>query len=319
MLKNDTVRDESNLQTRKDAMSKHCDGLIAALLKGDDEVFAEYIRLAGVGFYNYSFGNTMLIAWQRPESRLTTALGRLNTLAKAQGHKGRKTKRGVKYVYPVKNSTAAFVWGATTRYITVKTVDEETGEETEERKPVRQWIPVPVYSAEEVAYCDTGEPFEIPHHRRDLGTDTQPLYEAMLEVAQQSGVEVLETKIGGGASGWCGTSLSGHTTVAVDVRDAVGRRVATLAHELAHARLSHNTQHDTTTKKQREAEAEVAAGIILGQFGFDLTAASAGYLRTHGATPDDVKASLKRISEVLPELLREIEEELNDEDEAQVA
>ena len=65
-------------------------------------------------------------------------------------------------------------------------------------------------------------------------------------------------------------------------------------HEFAHELLEHKANHETTTKQQRELEAESVAYAVLAHFRMKLP--SEFYLSSYGITSEMLTAALQTIS-----------------------
>lgn len=298
--------------TRKEEMRNFGKRVEEALLNGDDELFTRYLKLAATAGYKYSPANTFLIMIQKPTSRLVLSLSRAHKLAEAEGHKGwKKTgKYGdyTEYVHPAKDSKAAFVWCPRTFN---KTEKDANGED--QTVSGVYFVPGDVWAIEDLVCFDTKQSPECPDFVPDLD-NAEDLYDALCAVALDRGLTPKEEAIGGGARGF----LSG-TNVTVDLRDSVGKKCAVMAHELSHGVLGHWEAKDETPQRLLEAEAELSAAIVLACFGYDVVSASAFYLRSYKVTPEDLRASLKRIQKTAEDVADAVKAKLDERVTAEVA
>jgi hypothetical protein len=82
-----------------------------------------------------------------------------------------------------------------------------------------------------------------------------------------------------------------------------------LAHEYAHEVLRHANQRGTTTKQQRELEAESVAYVIMSHFG--CTMPSGVYLASYKITAEMFTQSLQAINKASKIIIEAIEKEAN--------
>ena len=254
----------------------------------DDTLFNRYVTLIR-SVHPYSLRNKLLIAWQAPDSRLVASKTAFDTIAKEQGHDG------VKFGKPPKTWKQHIIFRKGSQHIGIlrreiykrKVEDPETGDVDEVSGT---WYPTAqVWAAEDIVYCDTKEPFEVPdfvHEVDDVGA-----YEKLLTLAATEGIVVEHTNVAAGNSMTRGTSSGG--TIRLQAGDPPGKLLPVLVHELAHEFMHHNGD-ERPPKDMVEAEAEATCAVVLRWLGQD-TRAQSGYLRQWGATPDMVLASMGRI------------------------
>ena len=272
-----------------------------------DKVIAEFLRLDRL-FWRYSFGNTALIAMQAPASRRVASLRRFDKLAKEQGHKAEKWGRE-KYpqaVSPRAGTHAIWIWVPKQFKKTVE------GEDGPEEVKGTFFGPGQVWAVEELAFRDTGKPCHedpnflpdfIPNHGEQVG----PYHEALRLWAEGEGIAVEQGFTGDAA----GISYGGR--IVERVGTPVGKRFATLVHEVGHE-LLHYKEDRPEERRVREVEAEAVAMCVCEYFGLSQAEHSAAYLRNHGATPKDVIDSLSRIFNTAKRIVDAIEKGTEEEE-----
>lgn len=300
-----TLQDRDNRETQ---MRQHVK-TVAEAITGDlsgDAIFEQYLRIRQF-VHRYSIGNLMLMHWQAPDSRCVASRTAFSKIAEEQGHEGRTrtskakgrkpAKSWEEFVFVAGGSKAVWIWGAPkpcTR--TRKVADPETGEETEQPYTFNRFFPVDVYQVEDLRYCDTGEPFEMPTLPTNAVHD-EGLFDALLAFAASKGITVEQEGLGGAA----GVSKVG--AIGLQKGDPFFLQVSPLVHELAHELLHDlHSRLDEGSRKLHEGEAEATAAVVLGFLGFDVSL-SAAYLRNWKVEPQDVLDSMERIAKVAGEVV----------------
>lgn len=304
-----TLQDKDSRETQ---MRNHVKTVAEAItddLSGD-ALFEQYLKIRQ-HVHRYSIGNLMLMAWQAPDSRCVASRTAFSKIAEEQGHEGRtrtakaKGKRPAKsweeFVFVASGSRAVWIWGAPKPCTcTRKVTDPDTGEEIEQPHTFNRFFPVDVYQVEDLRYCDTGEPFEMPTLPTNAVHD-EGLFDAILAFAASKGITVEQESLGGAA----GVSKVG--AIGLQKGDPFFLQVSPLVHELAHE-LLHDLQSrlDEGSRKLQEGEAEATAAVVLGFLGFDVSL-SAAYLRNHRVKSEDVLSSMQRIADTAGEIVDFVE------------
>jgi DNA polymerase III sliding clamp (beta) subunit (PCNA family) len=265
---------ETRKEEVKRALGDFCDAIAAGV---GDATFDAFLAYAA-RFHRYSWRNTLLIMFQRPEATFVAGYHRWRDL-------GRSVKRGAKAVWIL----------APTRFQKTVTTDEGDTEEVE----ALFFRPVPVF-----ADVDTEGDGPLPNFRPDLA-ETGSLLPALHKVAGSWGVPVLRQACAG--NGW---SDGRQVNLAPGIPDGVA--VQTLTHELAHHLLKHRDLADKHEGDRRlfEGEAEAVKVVVLRHFGVDTSSNGAAYLRAHGASADVVKRSAHRIVQTAKQVIEALEEAL---------
>jgi antirestriction protein ArdC len=234
-----------------------------------DATFDHYVSWMGQLYGSrYSFGNTCLILSQLPQSRIVAGYKRWGSL----GRQVRYGSRGAAIIVPLQGKP-------------IEEYDPLT-EEVVTHRPVRHFGVAHVF---DVSQTD-GPP--VPNFRIDLGQQAGVLLEAALSVARERGIEVEFAPIFGGANG-----MSKGGQIIVSSAIPVGIQAQTIFHELAHEQLHPLEVRTQDTKALHEAEADAVACVVTRHFGYDcVTNNAAAYVRNHGASAQDILASLDRIT-----------------------
>jgi hypothetical protein len=286
------VKTVSDTQRQRLAeLRRHADDFIRSITDdhSGDEAFSRACRLAELA-HPYSFGNLHLIEWQTGgDSALVCGKGAFDRMAREQGHEprtfGPSGKSWTQAVILRRGAKAVWILAPCSWLKAV--TEEDTGEEIE--VPVRHFRACPVYRAEDVLYCDSGEPFEVPTLLGNVATGADELMHALTAFAGAKGIAVRRTSsLRAGNDGVSYGSL-------VEVRGGdVAAAVHPLMHEVSHSLLHFGDDRREGERRLHEGEAESATATVLRFLGYE-TSLSASYLRNHRCQPDEVSRSLTRI------------------------
>jgi antirestriction protein ArdC len=204
-------------------------------------------------FHRYSFGNTLLIALQRPDA---TQVAGFHAWLRLSRHV-RKGEKGIAIIAPVVRRT--------------RVKDEATGDETVITGAPSAFRIAHVF---DLAQTDGADLPAVPVHKLE-GDDTDGLYARLLAVAHSLGFTVEEDYLENGVNGDCNHS---EARIRVEVRNDPQQQVKTLAHELAHAIL--HGDRANLVRERAELEAESVAYVVCRELGIDSSAYSFGYVAT---------------------------------------
>jgi antirestriction protein ArdC len=245
------------------------EGAVRALLSSDGWQAWAQTRAT---FHDYSMGNCMLIALQRPDATRVAGFRAWQQL----GRQVRKGERAIRIMAPM----------------SVKDRDEQ-GEETGER--VTFFRAVPVF---DIAQTDGDELPEPP--REPITGDSHERYiEPLKDLARSMGIAVYEYEPTSEAQGFY--DPKGARIVITD-RLAPNGKVRTLIHELAHA---HGILYSDYPRADAEVIVETAAYIVCGALGLDTSGESVPYvagwgeandleaIRKHAQTVDEIAGKLE--------------------------
>lgn len=216
-------------------------------------------------FHSYSFGNVLLIVFQRPDA---TRVAGFHTWRKLN----RTVRRGEKALWimaPMASKVASSIEGG--------------GDDEIDGRAVWGFRPVPVF---DISQTD-GQ--ELPTVCRRLhGDDPDGCYARLADVARSCGFTVKDHQFASGTNGDCN-----HRTrcIRVESRNALAQRVKTLAHELAHAVL-----HEQAGERAvAELEAESTAYVVCQSLGIDTSDYSFGYVATWAGGGDRAAACIRAV------------------------
>lgn len=249
-----------------------------ALAEGKSDTLKQYLATMAK-FYHYSFGNQLLIAFQKPDA---THVAGFNAWKKFNRFV-RKGERGIVILAPI------------TRV--VGTVEEHRTDGTTDTKELRRMVNVkPVYVFD-ISQTD-GEP--LPNFAQVNGDPSNHI--AMLkEVIAAKGIELTYADNLGGA---LGTSSGGRIAVLNGQEPA--REFSVLVHELAHELLHRGDRREQTTRKIRETEAEAVAFVVCQAVGLDCSTASSDYIQLYRGDQDTLAESLDYIRNIASEIIAAI-------------
>lgn len=254
-----------------DVIAEGIKALTAQLEAGNSAALTMYLGTMG-RFHNYSFGNVMAIAMQRPDAVRVAGFHTWKSL-------GRNVKKGEKAIHILAPMVG-------------KGKDEETGED---KARVFGFRGVCVFDISQT------EGKDLPEFAKVAGNAGDSLSKLM-RFAADSGIKVEFVDDLGGAEG---VSLGGTIKLLSGKNDA--EQFAVLTHELAHELLHKQDRKNAGGKDRRELEAEAVAFIVGNAIGLDMNTASADYIKLYSGNADALTESLDGISKAAKIILAAIE------------
>jgi antirestriction protein ArdC len=202
-------------------------------------------------FHRYSWGNTLLIAAQRPDATRVAGFHAWLRL----GRHVRKGEHGIAILAPVVPR--------------LRVVDGDSGDE--------RWVAGRPHAFRATHVFDVsqtdGEELALPPVSRLEGSDPKDWYTQLRDVAHSLEFTVEEDYLPDDVNGDCNHALR---RIRIEVRNGQRQQVKTLAHELAHAIL--HADRAELTRERCELEAESVAFIVCAGLGLDTSEYSFGYL-----------------------------------------
>jgi antirestriction protein ArdC len=261
------------LNTHKDVISEGIKALAAQLAAGNSEALTTYLGTMAK-FHNYSFGNVMAIAMQKPEAVRVAGFHAWKEL----GRNVKKGEKGIRILAPM--------------------IGKKAEAEAGQAEPSTR-----VYGFRGVYVFDISqtEGKELPSFAKVSGEAGRTL-EALLKFAADSSIEVEFSADLGGAEG---VSLNGKIKLLAGKSDA--EFVAVLTHELAHELLHKQDRKNTGGRDKRELEAEAVAFIVARAIGLETSTASADYIRLYNGNAESLTESLDSISKAAKLILAGID------------
>jgi antirestriction protein ArdC len=221
-------------------------------------------------FHDYSMGNCMLIAMQRPDATQVAGFKAWQEL----GRQVRKGERGIRILAPM----------------VVKDRDSEDDDATR--------VLFRCVSVFDVSQTD-GEPLPEPPREPITGDSHERYIEPLKDLARSMGVAVYEYEPTSAAQGFYDEKGA---RIVISTELAPNGKVRTLVHELAHA---HGVTYKDYSRGEAEVIAETAATIVCGSLGLDTSGESIPYIAGWGEDGD--LDAIKAHAETVDTIARSIE------------
>ena len=255
-------------QTAKEIIAENVNSLIEQLEAGHSDALTAYLD-AMSRFHNYSFGNILEIARQRPDATRVAGLYAWNQL----GRKVKKGEKGIRILAPI---------------IGIKRKRDEEAEEVIAKQNTRVLVGFRNAYVFDVSQTDGTE---LPTMREMRGTVGENR-DRILSFIKEQGIELVFTEKIAPA---LGISYGGRIAILPGQSEA--EEFSTLVHELAHEMLHKADRRTTTTKVVKETEAEAIAFVIGKAVGLDTGSASADYINLYHGNASLLIESLEVIQQ----------------------
>jgi hypothetical protein len=266
-------------QTAKEAIAANVQALIEQLEQGHSEGLTAYLTAMG-RFHNYSFGNILEIARQRPDAQRVAGLYAWNQL----GRKVKKGERGIRILAPV--------------------IGVKRKKDAEAEKDIRtqnQAVLVGFRSAYVFDVSQT-EGKELPGLSERVTGNVGEYRERLLDFLAAQGIR-LEFKESIAPA--LGMSYGGR--IAILPGQGAAEEFSTLVHELAHEMLHKAERRTATTKTVRETEAEAIAFVVGKTIGLSTGRVSADYIHLYHGNAALLTESLEVIQRTSAVILSALE------------
>jgi antirestriction protein ArdC len=242
------------------------DFLIQQVQAGKSETLTAYLA-AMSRFRNYSFGNIVAIARQRPTATRVAGFGTWKEL-------GRFVKRGEKGIQ---------ILAPMTGYRHRK---GDTEQETDEKpRPVLfGFRVVHVFDVEQTEGAD------LPEYEFAITGEVDEYRDRLLDFLQQQGIELVFAE---NIAPALGISYGGR--IALLPGQSHAQEFVTLVHEVAHELLHKADRRTFTTPTVRETEAEAVAFVVGQAIGLEMGNASSDYIQMYNGNPAVLAESLEVI------------------------
>ncbi len=274
-----TLPTAAKAQTAKEIITENIKLLIAQLEAGHSEGLTAYLTAMG-HFHNYSFGNILEIARQKPDATRVAGLYAWNQL----GRKVMKGQKGIRILAPVIG-------------IRKKKDSEAEKDLTKQNQPV-----LVGFRAAYVFDVSQTEGAELPGLSERVSGSVGENRERLVEFIAAQGIE-LEFKETIAPA--LGMSYGGR--IAVLPGQAAAEEFSTLVHELAHEMLHKAERRTATTRTVRETEAEAIAFVVGTSIGLETGHASADYIHLYHGDAALLAESLEVIQRTSALILAAIE------------
>jgi hypothetical protein len=261
------------LEEIKNKTNEAVNHLVAALEAGQSEVLTQYLN-AMARFHNYSFGNVMLIARQKPQATHVAGIRTWNSL----GRFVKKGEKGILILAPM---------------IGRKKADE--ADSTADAKGASAQL----YGFRAVYVFDVNqtEGKDLPTLTEVQG-DVSGYRERLFEFVKSQGIEMSYSE-----GIWPAKGLSQGSKITLLPGQSPAEEFATLAHEFAHEILHRGQRRTLTTKRVRETEAEAVAFVVCQAIGLQTGTASADYIQLWRGDAKLLQESLQAVQETAAVIL----------------
>lgn len=268
--------------------------------------FKEYLKCLSK-FHNYSLGNTILIAMQKPDATLVAGY----TAWKNQfGRQVQKGEQGIRILAPTPYK----------KKMEVDIVDPSTGQVRINPDGTKQTelkeIMVPAFKVVSVFDVSQTDGRPLPSIGVNELTGDVRQYEMFFEALKRScPVHIGFEQIDSGAKGYYHTV---EHRIALQKGMSQVQTIKTLIHEMTHQKLHSMDpkelppEEPRLTRNAKEVEAESVAYTVAQHFGIETSDYSFAYIAGWSAGKDtqELKASLDRIRKAADEMITGIDEQL---------
>ena len=255
-------------RTAKEVIAANVKSLIEQLEAGHSEALTAYLN-AMSRFHNYSFGNILEIARQKPDATRVAGFWKWKEL----GRSVKKGQKGIRILAPIIGLR--------------RKKDEEA-----ERDITKQNTAVLVgFRSAYVFDVSQTEGAELPE-LREISGDAGENRDRLLSFIERQGIELVFTE---NIAPALGVSYGGR--IAILPGQSKAEEFSTLVHELAHEMLHKAERRTTTTKTVKETEAEAIAFVIGKAVGLETGTKSADYIQLYHGNASLLAESLEVIQQ----------------------
>jgi hypothetical protein len=261
-------RQQQQPQTAKEVIAANVQSLIEQLEAGHSDALTAYLN-AMSRFHNYSLGNILEIARQRPDATRVAGFWKWKEL----GRSVKKGEKGIRILAPI----IGF---------------RRKKQEEAEKDITKQNTAVLVgFRSTYVFDVSQTEGAELPA-MHEISGDVGENRDRLIAFIERQGIELVFTERIAPA---LGMSYSGR--IAILPGQSKAEEFSTLVHELAHEMLHKAERRTATTKTVRETEAEAIAFVIGKAVGLETGSASANYIHLYHGNASLLGESLEVIQQ----------------------
>jgi hypothetical protein len=271
-------RQQQQPQTAKEVIAANVQSLIEQLEAGHSDALTAYLN-AMSRFHNYSFGNILEIARQRPDATQVAGFWKWKEL----GRSVKKGEKGVRIIAPIVG-------------IRRKKDTEANKDITKQNKAV-----LVGFRAAYVFDVSQTEGAELPAMREIYG-EVGENRDRLISFIERQGIELVFTE---NIAPALGKSYGGR--IAILPGQSKAEEFSTLVHELAHEMLHKAERRTATTKTVRETEAEAIAFVIGKAVGLKVGTASADYIHLYHGNASLLAESLEVVQQTAAAILAALE------------
>ena len=259
-------------------IKQNVDFLIQQLEAGKGEALTAYLT-AMSRFHNYSFGNILEIARQKPDATRVAGMYAWNQL----GRRVKKGEKGIRILAPI---------------IGFKRKPQEEAEKDITKQNVAVLVGFRNAYVFDVSQTDGTE---LPEHASVKG-DVGENRDRLIDFIATQGIEL---EFNERIAPAMGVSYGGKIVLLPGQSKA--EEFSTLVHELAHEMLHKADRRTTTTKTVRETEAEAIAFVVGKAVGLQTGTASADYIQLYHGNASLLAESLEVIQKASAVILAALE------------
>jgi hypothetical protein len=260
--------------------------LQANLAAGKSDTLKAYLATMAK-FHRYSFGNQMLIAFQRPDAQRVAGFHTWRKLGRCVN----KGEKGILIIAPcVRKCGRKGAHGGED----AGTVDSTSTDQREKDRKVFAFRAAFVFDVSQTTGAD------LPEFANVVGDPS--VYQARLEsLISHSGITFTRIANLGGALGLS----SGGAIQILDCLDPASTFSVTV-HEFAHELLHKSERRTSTTVKVRETEAEAVAFVVCHAIGLETGTAASDYLALYNGDLQTLTDSLELIRNTASDIISKL-------------
>ena len=273
-----TNSDQQQPKTAKEVIAANVQSLIEQLEAGHSDALTAYLN-AMSRFHNYSLGNILEIARQKPDATRVAGFWKWKEL----GRSVKKGEKGIRILAPI---------------VGIKRKKKEEAE----KDITKQNVPVLVgFRSAYVFDVSQTDGAELPA-MREISGNVGENRDRLISFIERQGIELVFTERIAPA---LGMSYGGR--IAILPEQSKAEEFSTLVHELAHEMLHKAERRTATTKTVRETEAEAIAFVIGKAVGLETGNASADYIHLYHGNASLLAESLEVIQQTSAVILAALE------------
>jgi antirestriction protein ArdC len=279
-----TVPAQTKPQTSREVIAANVQLLIEQLEAGHSEALTAYLTAMG-RFHNYSLGNILEIARQKPTATRVAGMYAWNQL----GRKVKKGEKGIRILAPMIGMR--------------RRKDEDA-----ENNPTAPNQPVLVgFRAVYVFDVSQTDGAPLPQLSEKVRGDVSERRERLVQFVEAQGIQL---EFRESIAPALGMSYGGRIAILPGQEPA--EEFTTLVHELAHEMLHKAERRIATTKTVRETEAEAVAFVVAQTIGLETGHASADYIHLYHGNAALLTESLEVIQKTAAVILAALEPSVED-------
>ncbi|SNS80192.1 hypothetical protein SAMN05421770_102388 [Granulicella rosea] len=274
----ETPQQKQQPQTAKEIIAANVKCLIEQLEAGRSNALTAYLD-AMSRFHNYSFGNILEIARQKPDATRVAGFWKW----KEFGRSVKKGEKGIRIIAPI---------------VGVQRKADAEAEKDVTKQNTRKLVGFRHTYIFDVSQTEGAELPTMHHVSGDVGENR----ERLLAFLEQQGIELVFTDSIAPAQG---ASYGGRIAILPGQTEA--EEFSTLVHEVGHELLKHAERRTTTTKDVRETEAEAIAFVVGKAIGLKVGTASADYIGLYHGNASLLTESLEVVQQASAVILAALE------------